>query len=162
MVIDRHWKVILANRACSVLFGRQVVGGKFLRDSLANPVAAQVIVNWPRSHEQDWTGSATHLDPTPLDQEVHHLLTLAGSALADVARQATAEPTLAICPWLRIADHIVRTIAVVARFDDQSPSAWRWPLASSRPRVSWLDRRTAGAGHGLRRGRRGRVRPFPG
>jgi hypothetical protein len=59
MVIDRHWKVILANRACSVLFGRQVVGGKFLRDSLANPAAAQVIVNWPRSHEQDWTGSAT-------------------------------------------------------------------------------------------------------
>jgi hypothetical protein len=102
MVIDRLWKVILANRACSVLFGRQVVGSKFLRDSLANPAAAQAIVNWPRSHGQDWTGSATTSTARPSTRRVHHLLTLAGSALADVARQAMAEPTLALCPWFRI------------------------------------------------------------
>jgi transcriptional regulator with XRE-family HTH domain len=117
MVIDRHWNVILANRACSALFGPQVVGSNFVRDSLANPAAAQAIVNWP---EVAWAGLDRlrhHLHRTPFDQELHRLVTLAESALASVPRPSTAEPTLAICPWFRIGDQIVRTIAMVARFD---------------------------------------------
>jgi transcriptional regulator with XRE-family HTH domain len=117
MVIDRHWNVILANRACSVLFGPQVVGSNFVRDSLANPAAAQAIVNWP---EVAWAGLDRlrhHLDRTPFDQELRHLVTLAENALVGVARPATAEPRLAVCPWFRIDDQIVRTIAMVARFD---------------------------------------------
>jgi len=65
MVIDSHWNVILANRACSLLFGQQVVGSNFVRDSLANPAAAQAIVNWP---EVAWAGLDRlrhHLDRTP-------------------------------------------------------------------------------------------------
>jgi transcriptional regulator with XRE-family HTH domain len=117
MVIDRHWNVFLANWACSVLFGPQVVGSNFVRDSLANPAAAQAIVNWP---EVAWAGLDRlrhQLDRTPFDQELHHLVTLAENVLAGVARPSTDEPTLAICPWFRIGDQIVRTIAMVARFD---------------------------------------------
>jgi transcriptional regulator with XRE-family HTH domain len=117
MVIDRHWNVILANRACSVLFGRQVVGSNFVRDSLANPAAAQAIVNWP---EVAWAGLDRlrhHLDRAPFDQELHHLVAVAESVLAGVARPSTAEPSLAVCPWFRVGDEVVRTIAMVARFD---------------------------------------------
>jgi hypothetical protein len=37
MVIDRHWHVILANRACSLLFGPHVVGSNFVRDTSTVP-----------------------------------------------------------------------------------------------------------------------------
>jgi transcriptional regulator with XRE-family HTH domain len=117
MVIDRHWNVILANRACSVLFGPRAVGSNFVRDSLANPAAAQAIVNWP---EVAWAGLDRlrhHLARTPFDQELRQLVTLAESVLAGVARPPTGESTLAVCPWFRIGDQIVRTIAMVARFD---------------------------------------------
>jgi transcriptional regulator with XRE-family HTH domain len=117
MVIDRHWNVILANPSCSRLFGPQVVGGNFVRDSLANPAAAQAIVNWP---EVAWAGLDRlrhHLRRWPFDQELRRLVTLAESALAGVPRPAPAEPALTVCPWFRVGDRVVRTIAMVARFD---------------------------------------------
>jgi len=74
-------------------------------------------VNWP---EVAWAGLDRlrhHLDRTPFDQELHHLVMLAESALAGVTRPSTAEPARAVCPRFRIGDEVVRTIAMVARFD---------------------------------------------
>jgi transcriptional regulator with XRE-family HTH domain len=117
MVIDNHWNVICANRACSLLFGTDIVGRNFVRDSLANPAAAHAIANWP---EVAWAGLDRlrhQLDRTPFDDELHHLVALAERAVADVPRPVPAEPSLAVCPRFRVGDQIVRTIAMVARFD---------------------------------------------
>ena len=56
MVLNRHFTVLAANAACRVLFGVDLVGVNFVRDALANPAAAQGIVNWPRSPGPVWTG----------------------------------------------------------------------------------------------------------
>jgi hypothetical protein len=53
MVLDARFTVVFANRACATLFGPQVVGSNFVRDTLANPAAARTIVNWP---EVAWSG----------------------------------------------------------------------------------------------------------
>jgi transcriptional regulator with XRE-family HTH domain len=117
MVVDAHWNVIFANRACAALFGPHVVGSNFVRDSLANPAAAQAIVNWP---EVAWAGLDRlrhHLVQAPFDDELRALVALAEASLAGVARPSPAESGLVVCPWFRVGDEIVRTIAIVARFD---------------------------------------------
>jgi transcriptional regulator with XRE-family HTH domain len=117
MVLDRYWTVVLANRACSVLYGPRVVGRNFVRDALADPAAAGAIVNWP---EVAWAGLDRlrhQVDQTPFDQELRDLVKLAEKALAGVARPEPADPPLVVCPWFRVGDQIVRTIAMVARFD---------------------------------------------
>ena len=117
MVVDRHWTVVLANRACSVLYGPQVVGRNFVRDALADPAAAEAIVNWP---EVAWAGLDRlrhQLDRTPFDEDLRDLVRLAEKALTGVARPEPADPALAVCPWFRVGDEVVRTIAMVARFD---------------------------------------------
>ena len=117
MVLDRHYTVILANRACVALFGPQVTGRNFVRDALTNPAMAQTVVNWPQIA---WGGldrlrqSARH---APADQELRSLISLAESALAGIPRPAPAEGGLMVCPWFRVGDTIVRTIAMTARFD---------------------------------------------
>jgi len=116
MVVDGRWNVVFANRACGVLFGPGVVGSNFVRDSLANPAAAQAIVNWP---EVAWAGLDRlrhQLDRTPFDAELRELVGRAEAALAGVARPP-AETQLMICPWFRVGDEVIRTIAMVARFD---------------------------------------------
>ncbi len=117
MVLDRHWSVHAANRAALALFGPDLVGRNFVRDSLANPVAAQGIVNWP---EVAWAGldRLRHdLRRSPFDPELRELVTLAETALTEVPRPPAAEPGLLVCPWLRVGDQIIRTLAMVARFD---------------------------------------------
>jgi transcriptional regulator with XRE-family HTH domain len=117
MVIDRYWTVVLANRACPALYGPQVVGRNFVRDALADPAAAAAIVNWP---EVAWAGLDRlrhQLDRAPFDQELGELVKLAEKALAGIARPEPADLGLAVCPWFRVGDRVVRTIAMVARFD---------------------------------------------
>jgi hypothetical protein len=46
MVLDGHFTVMLANRACTRLFGTDLVGINFVRDALANRATAGMIVNW--------------------------------------------------------------------------------------------------------------------
>ena len=41
----------------------------------------------------------------------------AEAALADIPRPAPATSDLLVCPWFRVGDQIIRTIAMVARFD---------------------------------------------
>jgi transcriptional regulator with XRE-family HTH domain len=117
MVLDGRWTVIAANPACRALFGQTVVGSNFVRDSLTHPAAAQGIVNWP---EVAWAGLdrlRAHQRRTPFDPELQQLVTLAEAALADVPRPRSAPPALLVCPWFRVGDQVIRTIAMVARFD---------------------------------------------
>jgi hypothetical protein len=117
MVLDGHWTVIAANRACQALFGPAVTGSNFVRDSLTDPVAAQAIVNWP---EVAWAGLdrlRAHLRRAPFDPELQRLVALAEAALAGVPRPQPAEAGLLVCPWFRVGDQIIRTVAMVARFD---------------------------------------------
>jgi transcriptional regulator with XRE-family HTH domain len=116
MVLDGHFTVLAANGPCRVLFGRDLVGVNFVRDALANPAAAAGIVNWP---EVAWAG----LDRlrrqhrlSPFDAELGRLVSLAETALAGVPRPEPAGEPL-VCPWFRIGERVVRTVAMVARFD---------------------------------------------
>jgi transcriptional regulator with XRE-family HTH domain len=116
LVLDGHWTVTAANAACQALFGPTVVGSNFVRDSLTNPAAAHAVANWP---EVAWAGLdrlRNHQRRNPFDPELHQLVTLAEAALADVPRPQPT-PDLLVCPWFRIGDQIIRTIAMVARFD---------------------------------------------
>ena len=117
MVLDRRYTVILANQACLALFGAQAVGSNFVRDALTDPAMAQAIVNWP---ETAWAGLDRLRESArraPLDQELRSLISLAESALAGTPRPAPADAALVVCPWFRIGDTVVRTIAMTARFD---------------------------------------------
>ena len=42
---------------------------------------------------------------------------MAEQALAGVARPPAVDQEILICPWFRIGDRIIRTVAMVARFD---------------------------------------------
>ena len=116
MVVDGHFNVVLANRACTTLFGAPP-GGNFVRDFVANPAAAQAIVNWP---EVAWAGLdrlRQQLDRAPFDDELRGLVALAEAALSGIDRPPALESGLVVCPWFRVGDEVVRTIAMVARFD---------------------------------------------
>jgi transcriptional regulator with XRE-family HTH domain len=117
MVLDSHWNVLIVNRACAGLFGGDLVGANMVRHFLANPDAAVAVANWP---EVAWAGLARlrqQADRAPLDRELGELLNLAETAVAGLPRPATPGPELAICPWFRIGEQVVRTIGMAARFD---------------------------------------------
>jgi transcriptional regulator with XRE-family HTH domain len=117
MVLDRRYTVLLANRACAVLFGRDVTGSNFVTDALANPAAAQSIVNWP---EVAWAGLdrlRENARQAPFDPELPALISRAETALAGIPRPQPAEAGLIVCPWFRMGSTIVRTIAMTAGFD---------------------------------------------
>jgi len=116
MVLDGRWNVMFANRACSVLFGPQIVGSNFVRDALANPATAEAIVNWP---EMAWAGLdrlRRQLGRLPFDEELQKLVAQAEAALAGTERPPAVD-ALMVCPWFRVDGQIVRTTAMVARFD---------------------------------------------
>jgi transcriptional regulator with XRE-family HTH domain len=117
MVLDSHWNVLITNRACADLFGGDLVGANMVRHFLADPAAATAVVNWP---EVAWAGLVRlrqQCDQAPLDQELRDLVTLAETAVAGVPRPVVPSPDLVVCPWFRIGDEVVRTIAMAARFD---------------------------------------------
>lgn len=117
MVLDGHWNVLITNGACADLFGGDLVGANMVRHFLADPAAAAAVVNWP---ELAWAGLGRlrqQVDRAPLDHELHDLVALAETAVAGVPRPAAPGPDLVVCPWFRIGDEVVRTIAMAARFD---------------------------------------------
>jgi len=116
LVLDGHWNVVVANAACARLFGADLVGANFVRDALADPAVAGVLINWP---EVAWAGLdrlRRHRDRHPFDDVLRELTEAAERALADVPRPV-ADPGITVCPCFRIDGRIVRTIAMVARFD---------------------------------------------
>jgi transcriptional regulator with XRE-family HTH domain len=117
MVLDARFTVVFANRACAALFGPQVVGSNFVRDGLADPAIAETIVNWP---EVAWAGLdrlRQQARQALFDEELHSLIATAEAAIAGVSRPPPAEAGLTVCPWFRVGGQVVRTIAMVARFD---------------------------------------------
>ncbi len=113
MVLDGHWNVILANRACTAPFGFDLVGVNFVRDALAHPGTAGMIANWA---EVAWAGLGRlrgHLDRSPLDEEKQKLVAEAEDALRGVPRPS-AERGVMVCPTFHIGGELVRTIAMVA------------------------------------------------
>jgi transcriptional regulator with XRE-family HTH domain len=117
MVLDGHWTVLAANASCRDLFGPTIVGRNFVRDALTDPAAAQALTNWP---EVAWAGLdrlRRHQQRHPFDPHLQELVALAETSLAGTPRPVPADPQILVCPWLRIGDRIIRTIAMVARFD---------------------------------------------
>jgi transcriptional regulator with XRE-family HTH domain len=117
MVVDAHWCVVFANRACATLFGGDVVGANMVRHMIANPAAARAIVNWPEVAWAGLTRLRQQLDWAPLDDELRELVTLAETTVAALPRPATPPRDPVVCPWFRIGDEVVRTIGMAARFD---------------------------------------------
>jgi transcriptional regulator with XRE-family HTH domain len=117
MVVDAHWCVVFANDACAAVFGGDVAGVNLVRRMIADPAAAQAIVNW---HEVAWAGLARlrqQLDQAPMDEELRALVALTETIVLDLPRPATPPAGLVVCPWFRIGDRVVRTIGMAARFD---------------------------------------------
>jgi hypothetical protein len=117
MILDGHWTVVAANTACPALFGPDVIGSNFVRDAVTNPAVAQAIANWP---EVAWAGLdrlRNHCHNHPFDPDLRDLLATAEAALADVPRPQPAQAGLLVCPWFRVDGEVIRTLAMVARFD---------------------------------------------
>ncbi|HZO66227.1 MAG TPA: helix-turn-helix transcriptional regulator [Kribbellaceae bacterium] len=117
MVLDRHWNVLLANTACTRLYGVDLVGTNLVRQFLADPATADTVVNWA---EVAWAGLERlrhQRDRSPSDQHLADLVALAEQALAGIPRPAQPPPDLVLCPWFRLGDRIVKTIGMAARFD---------------------------------------------
>lgn len=117
MVLDRHWTVLMANAACTTLYGTDIVGTNLARSFLTNPAAREAVVNWA---ELAWTGLDRlrhQLDQTPFDDALADLVRHAETTLAGVTRpgEPSADPVL--CPWFRIGNQVIKTIGVAARFD---------------------------------------------
>jgi transcriptional regulator with XRE-family HTH domain len=117
MVLDGHWTVLAANRACLRLFGPAVVGSNFVRDALTNPHMSEMIVNWAEVARAGLDRLRAHQRRAPFDPVLAELAALAEAALADVPRPEPTSPTLLVCPWFRIDGQVIRTVAMVARFD---------------------------------------------
>lgn len=117
MVLDGHWTVVAANTAAHGLFGAALVGSNFVRDALTDQTARTSVTNWA---EVAWAGLARlrrHQQRHPFDPTLRELVAVAEAALTDVPRPPPTEPEILVCPWFRIGDRIIRTVAMVARFD---------------------------------------------
>jgi transcriptional regulator with XRE-family HTH domain len=117
MVLDHHWTVVLANSACTRLYGTDLAGVNLAHRFLTDPVARQAIVNWP---DVAWAGLdrlRRQLDSAPFDEVLAELVARAETALADVPRPAEPAPDPVLCPWFRIDDRVIKTIGIAARFD---------------------------------------------
>ena len=117
MAVDAHWRVVFANSACAALFGGDVVGSNLVRRMIADPVAAQGIVNWPEVAWAGLTRLRQQLDQAPLDDELRALVTLAERVVADLPQPAAPPRDPVVCPWFRVGGEVVRTIGMAARFD---------------------------------------------
>jgi transcriptional regulator with XRE-family HTH domain len=118
LVLDAHAQVIASNRACSLLFGPDLVGANMLERYVTDPAARDAIVNWP---EVAWAALARlrkQLHRTPLDERLQALVGLAEAAVVDLPRpEDTDEHSLVACPWFRIGDDVIRTVILAAQFD---------------------------------------------
>jgi len=117
LVLDAHARVVAANRASSALFGCGLVGSNLLERYLADPAVRAAVVNWP---EIAWTALdrlRRQLEGAPFDGELRRLVALAEAAVAGVPRPLGAEHGLVACPWFRVGDTVIRTIAIAARFE---------------------------------------------
>jgi hypothetical protein len=67
-----------------------------------------------------WAGLARlrqQLRRAPGDEELQALVAVAEAAVVDLPRRGTPLDDLVMCPHFRFGDRVIRTIAMVARFD---------------------------------------------
>jgi transcriptional regulator with XRE-family HTH domain len=117
LVLDAHTRVVAANRASSALFGGGLVGSNLIERYLGDPAVCAAVVNWP---EMAWTALdrlRKQLGRAPFDGELRRLVALAEGAVTNLPRPQGAEHGLVACPWFRVGDTVIRTIAIAARFD---------------------------------------------
>jgi hypothetical protein len=117
LVLDAHARVVAANRASSTLFGCGLVGSNLAERYLADPAVRTAVVNWP---EIAWTALdrlRKQVEGAPFDGELHRLVALAEAAVVGLPRPLGAEHGLVACPWFRVGETVIRTIAIAARFD---------------------------------------------
>jgi transcriptional regulator with XRE-family HTH domain len=117
MVLDSYGTVLLANRACHVLFGGDLVGANLIRRYLADPAAQKAIANWA---EVAWAGLDRlrhQLDLAPFDRQLAQLVELAEAAVSSVPRPHQPSTDPVVCPWFRVGDQVVKTIGIAARFE---------------------------------------------
>jgi len=117
MALDRHWTVIAANPTGRALFGPHVIGSNFVRDALTNPATARLVANWP---EVAWAGLDRLRDQqqrATSSASCGSNGSLAAAAVAGMPRPDATDQAILVCPWFRVGDQIIRTIAMVAHFD---------------------------------------------
>jgi hypothetical protein len=89
-----------------------------IRRFYGDPAIRRSIVNLT---DVAWAGLARlrrQQRQTPVDEELNALVQLAEAAVAEIPRPAEAPTELVICPDFRIGDEVVRTVSMVARFDN--------------------------------------------
>jgi transcriptional regulator with XRE-family HTH domain len=117
LVLDAHSQVVAANQPCALLFGADLLGKNMIEHYLSGP-ALHGIVNWTEVAHAALARLRRQLDRAPLDERLQALVALAESAVADLPRPDNTDTDgLVVCPWFRVADTMVRTIVLTARFD---------------------------------------------
>jgi hypothetical protein len=119
MVLDRRFTVVQANHAARLLFGVELVGANFVRDSLADPAGSVQVENWSEVAVAGLVRLRHQAARYPFDDELQALVRQAESALANVG-VSPASADLAVCPTFVVDGTIVRTLAMVARFEPPS------------------------------------------
>jgi transcriptional regulator with XRE-family HTH domain len=118
LVLDAHAEVIATNRACSLLFGPDLVGANMIERYVTDAEVRDAIVNWA---EVAWAALARlhkQLLRSPLDERLRALVGMAEAAVADLPRpEDTEQHSLVACPWFRVGDTVIRTVVLAAQFD---------------------------------------------
>ena len=130
LVLDHRSRIVAANRAASLLFGPGLVGTNMIERYLTDPALREAVVNWP---DVAWAALARlrkQLYRAPFDEELRVLVSRAEAAAADLpasrlsagradqrSDQVAGQHSLVACPWFRVGDTVIRTIAMAARFD---------------------------------------------
>jgi transcriptional regulator with XRE-family HTH domain len=117
MVVDNHWTVLLANAACTRLYGSDIVGANLIRRFLTDPAARQAVVNWADVARASLHRLQHQLDRAPSDETLAELIRQTDATLAGLAPPSEPSPEPVMCPWFRVGDQVIRTIGVAARFD---------------------------------------------
>ncbi|WP_448809026.1 MmyB family transcriptional regulator [Agromyces bauzanensis] len=118
LLVDSHWNVVSANDGAVRLFGADVEGSNVVRRFVLGPEARDAIVNWPDVAAATLDRLRHESGHALFDEELAALLDEAESAIAELpGSSGTRAVSAAVCPWFRVGDGVVRTIAMVARFD---------------------------------------------
>ncbi|WP_136706342.1 hypothetical protein [Agromyces sp. H66] len=118
LLVDSHWNVVSANDGAVRLFGADAVGSNVVRRFVLGTTARTSIVNRPDVAGATLDRLRHESDRAPFDGELAALLAEAELAVTGIPGLSGARPAAAaVCPWFRIDDAVVRTIAMVARFD---------------------------------------------